>query len=69
VLGGYCLCVVGVYAAAAVIVMARMHLRWQIYRHYLARGGEPIPVKPAQALPSETPPAAPYYPSAPGGWR
>jgi hypothetical protein len=69
VLGGYCLCVVGVYAAAAVIVMARTHLRWQIYRDYLARGGEPIPVKPAQALPSETPPAAPYYPPAPGGWR
>jgi len=61
-LGGYCLCLVGVYAAMVVIVMANAHLRWQIYRYYLARGGEPIAVKPAEALPSEVPPA-------PGPWR
>jgi len=61
-LGGYCLCLVGVYAAMVVIVMATAHLRWQLYRYYLTRGGEPIAVKPAQALPSETPPA-------PGPWR
>jgi hypothetical protein len=68
-LGGYCLCLVGVYAAMVVIVMATAHLRWQIYRYYLVRGGEPIPIQRAQALPSETPPAPVYYPPAPGaGW-
>jgi hypothetical protein len=60
-LGGYCLCFVGFYAAIVVILMATAHLRWQIYRYYLVRGGEPIAVKPAAALPSETPPA-PFYP-------
>jgi hypothetical protein len=68
-LGGYCLCLVGLYAAIVVILMATAHLRWQIYRYYLTRGGEPIAVKPAEVLPSEAP-RPPFYPPAPGPpWR
>ncbi|MCA9597315.1 MAG: DUF4013 domain-containing protein [Myxococcales bacterium] len=53
VLLGMMLCYVGIYPAAIVLQIAAMRLRFMIYDDYLARGGEPIPVKPAQLLPSE----------------
>ncbi len=56
-LGGYCLCFVGFYPAMVVILMATAHLRWQLYRYHLTRGGEAIAIKAAEALPSEAPPA------------
>jgi len=53
VLIGLVMCYIGVYPAAAVLQIAAMHLRNQIYLDYVARGGEPIELKPPQVLPSE----------------
>lgn len=53
VLLGLIACYVGLYPAAVVIQIAALHLRFQIYDDYLAKGGEPIPLKPAALLPSE----------------
>lgn len=53
VLLGILLCYLGLYPAIVVIQIAAMHLRYQIYSDYLVRGGEPISLKPPQALPSE----------------
>lgn len=53
VLLGMLACYVGLYPAVAVIQIAAMHLRFQVYEEYLSRGGAPIPVKEAVALPSE----------------
>lgn len=50
---GMLLCYLGMYPAIAVIQIAAAHLRWQVYEHYLAEGGEPIALKPPQWLPSE----------------
>jgi hypothetical protein len=47
---GILACFVGVYAAQVLIVMAQAHLMFfQLYDLYLARGGEPIPLKPPPA--------------------
>ena len=43
---GLALFCVGMYPATAVIQMAASHLQYQLYELYLARGGEPIPLKP-----------------------
>ncbi|GMV12535.1 MAG: hypothetical protein AMXMBFR56_07590 [Polyangiaceae bacterium] len=59
VLVGILLCYLGLYPAIVVVQLASMHLRYQIYTDYLAKGGEPIPLKPPQALPSEA--RAPAY--------
>ena len=53
VLLGILMCYLGVYPAAVVLQIAAMHLRYQIYADYLARGGEPIPLKQPQPLQSE----------------
>lgn len=53
ILIGIIACYIGLYPAIAVIQLAAMHLRFQVYEAYLARGGPPIPVKPATLLPSE----------------
>jgi hypothetical protein len=53
ILIGMLLCYLGIYPAAVVLQIASMHLRYQIYSDYLARGGEPIPMKPPQPLTSE----------------
>jgi hypothetical protein len=50
-LGGLLLCVVGVYPASALVMMATHHIDYQLYELYLARGGEPI-------LPRDARPAA-----------
>lgn len=46
-------CYIGMYPAIAVIQIAAMHLRNQVYVDYLSKGGEPIEMKPPQVLPSE----------------
>ncbi|MDX9721230.1 MAG: DUF4013 domain-containing protein [Myxococcota bacterium] len=38
-------CCVGIFPAAAIINLAMMHLRMQLYEGYLAQGGEAFPVK------------------------
>jgi hypothetical protein len=50
---GLLLCYFGIYPAAVLIQIAAMHLRYQIYADYLAKGGEPIEVKAPQQLASE----------------
>lgn len=57
---GMALCCIGVIFPAAFIAMAGAHLDYQLYELYLARGGEPIPLKP---LPGEVPPVV--YPTSP----
>jgi len=42
---GAMLCFVGIYPAAALIMLAYAHIYYQLYQAYLARGGEPIPLK------------------------
>lgn len=42
---GLITCGIGYIFFAAVAAMAQAHLNWQIYTIYLARGGEPIPLK------------------------
>jgi len=59
VLIGILLCYLGLYPAIVVVQIAAMHLRYQIYSDYLAKGGEEIPLKPPQPLPSEA--RAPGY--------
>ncbi len=39
---GFALCCVGVYPATVVVMMAQSHLSVQLYRLYLAEGGEPV---------------------------
>jgi hypothetical protein len=51
-LTGSLLCV-GMYPAAIVVNIAAMHLRWQVYRYHVERGGQPIAIKEPQLLPSE----------------
>src|SRR5579883_1941636 len=55
VLVGFAACYVGIFVAALVMQLGSIHLRWQIYERYVARGGEPIPVKAPVVLPSEQP--------------
>jgi len=59
ILVGMALFCVGIYPAAIVLQVAAMHLRWQIYRYHVDRGGEPIAVKGPQVLPSEA--ARPHH--------
>ena len=43
VFAGMLVCCVGLYAAAAVIMLADNHILWQLYRKYLDKGGRTIP--------------------------
>jgi hypothetical protein len=52
-LAGWLLCFVGIYPVVVLVQVAQVHLRWQMYRHYLAEGGEPFPIPAPRALPSE----------------
>jgi hypothetical protein len=45
-LGELC-CLIGVYPASALVLMAEHHLLFQLYELYLKRGGMAIPLKPA----------------------
>ncbi len=62
VLVGVLACYVGAFIASAIVQLGQLHLRWQIYERYVARGGEPIPVKAAVMLPSEQARVNPYAP-------
>lgn len=55
---GCFLIIVGLYAAWAWVSLANAHLSWQLYDLYLARGGEPVPLKPRRLVPP--PPPADY---------
>lgn len=57
---GLLACFVGIYAVSALLQIASVHLRWQIYERYLAKGGPPIELEPVQQLPSEGRPAVQY---------
>jgi hypothetical protein len=57
-LGALALCI-GMYAAMAVVFLASGHLNYQLYCLYLARGGEPIPLK-SKAPPAVMPPMPQY---------
>ncbi len=59
---GYAACFVGLFPVIFLLagpVVAHAH--YQLYRLYLARGGEPIPLKPLQSEPAFAP--APSFPS------
>jgi hypothetical protein len=46
---GALVCCVGAYPAAALVILAQSHIFYQFYAIFLARGGEPVPLKdPAQ---------------------
>ncbi len=47
---GMLLCIVGMYPAMTLMLLAQTHLHYQLYELYLERGGQPIPLKePAAA--------------------
>ena len=48
---GAAMCFVGIWPILLIVQIAATHLRWQTYEFYLARGGEPVPMKPEPALP------------------
>ena len=52
---GMLICCIGTIFTAGFVAIAGAHLDWQLYELYLARGGEPIPLKP---LPADVPPVA-----------
>jgi hypothetical protein len=54
-LGLMALCV-GAFAAMAVVMLAQTHFYYQLYAIFLARGGEPIPLKPRMPPPMMPPP-------------
>jgi hypothetical protein len=52
---GMLLCFVGAYPAVTLLMLAQAHFHFQLYRLYLARGGEALPV--VMPAPLKTPPA------------
>jgi hypothetical protein len=51
---GLVLCFIGLYPAIILVRVGMVHMRWQIYESYLARGGARIPLKlHPEPLPSE----------------
>jgi hypothetical protein len=62
VLLGFVACYFGAFVASAIIQLAQVHLRWQVYERFIARGGEPIPAKPPVWVPSELARMYPGYP-------
>jgi len=53
VLLGMLCCYVGIFPAMVIVTTGMTHLRFQIYQSYLAKGGEPIPLKAPVPIPSE----------------
>lgn len=47
---------IGMYASLAIAMLAQAHFYFQIYGIFLARGGEPIPLKPRMPAPLMPPP-------------
>lgn len=54
---GLLACFVGAFVAVSAVMIAHMHLRWQIYNEYLLKGGAPIELAPQELLKSEEHPA------------
>lgn len=52
ILGMLC-CYVGIFPAMVIVTTGMAHLRFQIYQSYLAKGGDPVPIKDPVAIPSE----------------
>ncbi len=59
---GCVLFIVGSYFAWAWATLANAHLSWQLYELYLARGGEPIPLKPRKVMPPPYRQGSPFPP-------
>lgn len=50
---GYAACCIGIIPVSFFLMGPVLaHVHWQLYRLYLARGGEPIPLKPLQMEPA-----------------
>lgn len=65
-LAGYLACCFGVIPVAFFLMGPVLaHYHWQLYHMYLAKGGEPIPLKPLQMEPAFTLPAPGPIPSKP----
>jgi hypothetical protein len=59
----YLACCVGIlFVGFYVMGPVLAHHHWQLYRLYLARGGEPIPLRPLQMAPAFAPPTSPFAP-------
>lgn len=54
VLLGYACCFIGVFASMAIFSLAQANMLCQLYELFLARGGEPIPLKPIYTAPATT---------------
>jgi hypothetical protein len=61
---GLIACFIGIFLTFPILMIAGVHVRWQIYNEYLLEGGEPIELAPWETLPSERVPA-PYVAPAP----
>jgi len=60
---GCLLLFIGSYAGWAWVSLANAHLSWQLYELYLARGGEPVPLKPRRLMPPpNSPPGMQFLP-------
>lgn len=58
---GYMALIVGVYFVYGIMSFVSWHLHFQVYRHYLSKGGEKIPIAPnlIPPAPPELPPQTP----------
>ena len=66
VLAGYLACCIGIIPVAFFLMGPVMaHFHEQLYRMYLAKGGEPIPLKPLQMEPAYSLPAPGPIPPKP----
>jgi hypothetical protein len=62
---GCALFCIGALVAGSIMTLASGHLNWQLYELYLARGGEPIPLKPPAGVTSEIYPTSPKSSASP----
>jgi hypothetical protein len=53
ILIGLVACYFGMFVASAMVQLGQVHMRWQLYERYVARGGERIQPKPPVWIPSE----------------
>lgn len=63
---GLLACGVGVFAAQVIVMLGYTYFQYQLYALFLARGGEPIPLKPRLAQPMMSPPMMPPTARPPG---
>ena len=53
---GLLMCFVGIYITMVVLYLVQANFHFQLYELYLARGGEPVPLKQPKPLPLPLPP-------------